>query len=213
MHKAVLVLAAILAGMYPASQANATILTLGEQDFANGSFTSLGVFNTAGAGEPAPFDLFRGNDPIGPNFSESWTFSYSPGAVTSASISIGIFDHDSFVAGNQVASFSVDGFDLTALLNALFEGSGGAQTEYNVYTLALPAGAFAALSDGSATFSLTLQGSTSPPPFNGAGLDFSTLDISNVPEPGTLGLLGVAAAGFFSSRRWRSNRGRATSQA
>lgn len=95
-------------------------------------------FNAASIGEPAPFDGFRGAD-FGPSFSASFTFSYAPGAYTAARLTFGIYDHDSFLEGDQVASFTVDGADLTAELNSIFEASGGQQTEVNVYTIDLSA--------------------------------------------------------------------------
>jgi len=202
-----------------ASQAGAQVnTTLGDQDFTNGTFLSgVAAFNTPSVGEPAPFDQFRGSDPVANSvFSESFTFNYAPiVGVTSATITLGIFDHDSQAAGNQVASFTVDGNDLTALLNADFEARGGSQAEYNVYTVALPGSAFAALLDGSATFGLTLAAPSlgagaTPLPGNGAGLDFATLRIntSAIPESGTLALLAsslLPVAGAVIRRRRSSN--------
>jgi hypothetical protein len=170
--------------------------TLGEQDFTNGTLlANLNDFEAAAIGEPEPFDAFKGND-AGVNFSETWTFSYGAlSNITAASLSLGIFDHDSQAAGSQVSAFSIDGIDLTSLLDAAFESFGGAQLEYNVYTIALPVSILSALADGIATVSLTLKepglqgnsNSSSPTPGNGAGLDFSTLSITSqsttIPEP------------------------------
>jgi hypothetical protein len=201
--------------------AYAVSITLGDQDFADGALVSnVAAFSAPQVGEPAPFGLFLGSDVGTGNFSASWTFNYGAGAVTSASIAFGIFDHDSAATGNQLVSYSVDGIDLTAALNALFEAPGvGTQDEVNVFTLALSGAALAALADGSATFSLSLQapalcgapGTTadcSPVEGNGAGLDFSTLDFTQaqvVSEPATLALLGIALAGLGFRRRTRSS--------
>lgn len=178
-----------------------TVVTLGDQDFADGSTMNIVPFTTAGAGEPAPFGLFIGGD-TSSNFSASWTFSYGAIADTilGGSLILGIYDHESAATGNQVASFTVNGVDLTSALNTLFESHGGASKEDNVYTLTLPSSTFAGLASGTVNVSLSLTGPGlglfDETDFNGAGLDFSTLDIATaVPEPltSTLLLLGVPA--------------------
>jgi len=199
------------------TSALATTITLGDQDFANGSLVNgAAAFAAPQAGEPAPIGVFIGSD-FGPSFSASWTFGYAPGSASSASITIGIFDHDSAAAGDQVAFFGVDGVDLTSGLNTLFESFGGTQAEDNVYTLALSGAALAALADGSATFTLTLKGPglqgipgacCSTTSGNGAGLDFTSLTVNRaaVPEPSSVALLGLGMLGFAFSRRRRSVR-------
>ncbi len=194
------------------------LLTLGEQDFTNGSTPGTADFLTAGGNESAPFDgVFSGADTAS-NFSTSWTFaSYgSQPTILGASLTLGIYDHESAAPGNQVAAFTLNGFDLTSAMSTLFEASGGARSEYDVYTLTLPSSVFATLGTGTATFALALQGpglglfgETS---FNGAALDFSTLRITttaqpptnNVPEPATGALLSMALAGFAATRRRRA---------
>lgn len=135
-------------------------LTLGEQDFADASTPTTGDFLTAGSGESSPFNgVFSGSDVTGPNFSASWTFSYAPQSpVLGASLTLGIYDHESAATGNQVASFKLNGIDLTIELNSLFESRGGASREDNVYVLTLPGTTFASLGTGAAAFELSLQG-------------------------------------------------------
>lgn len=196
--------------------ASGALVTLGEQDYSDGDFIANTLeFNSTAAGEAAPFDMFRGFDGAsGGTFSASWTFDFEPGTFGAAALTLGIFDHDSAASGDQVALFTIDGLDLTADMSALFEGSGGTQLEYNVYTLNLSPLALAQLSDGSATVSLSLAspslgggpGTTGLElffPNNGAGLDFSTLSLAAaaVPEPATLGLLGAGLLGFGFARR------------
>lgn len=188
-----------------------TTVTLGDQDFADGATVTSGTFLTAGAGEPAPFDgVFSGSD-SGENFSANWTFSYAPQApVTGGSVTLGIVDHESAATGDQIGSFTLNGIDLTTDLNTLFESHGGASGEYNVYTLTLPNSTFAALASGTVTFALTLQGPGlgvfGNTDFNGAGLDFSTLNVRTgqtpaVPEPSTMGLLLLGLPALLAARR------------
>ena len=185
--------------------------------FDDGYFPSL-LLEVAPAqeGQPAPFDQGYGADPI-IDFAVDWTFNYSAptGPISAASITVGVLDHDSASPGSQLASFNVDGTDVTATLDAAFEGHGGANNEYNEYTIGLPAGAFPALVDGTALVSLTLQGPVLTPPLfggdpvqesnNGAHIFFSTLQITFVPEPSTFVLLTMGVYGMVSGR-WRRKR-------
>lgn len=182
-------------------------VTAGTQDFVNGAIIDAGNFAAASIGEPAPFDRFYGSDITkGSAFFGDWQFNFLPAEIQHATITIGIFDHDSMASGNQVAGFLLDSFDLTALLNTEFELYGGEQSEYNVYTVLIPAATVSTLADGTASFSLTLQppglGNGIPRELNGngAGLDFARLDFFLVPEPQGL-LLFTLSAGLMASRR------------
>ena len=148
----------------------------------------------------------------------NWTFNAYGGPVVdpilSATIQIGLYDGDSVANGDQVASFTVDGVDLTAALNAVLEAT-PSQTGTEVhYTVSLSAAALAELLDGSATVSLTLQGPgfgvLGDLPNNGAGVDFSILSITTdtgtnppptgIPEPGSAALA-VLGLGLLARRR------------
>ena len=203
------------------SVANAAPVTymLGDADFTNGQIVGTGTFTTASAGDPAPFNQFIGSDVVGPNFTASFTFSYGAIAlpITSATIQLGLYEGDSAASGSQVASFTVDGIDIAALLNTTMEANPGATGQEIYYTVNLSAAAFTTLADGTALFSLTLQGPgrgvLGETTFNGAGLDFATLTIDTqaqgptpVPEPATWSLLLLGALGLVVSRR-RARRG------
>ena len=183
------------------------------------------------AGQAAPFfDQSCGADVLANpgNCSAIWSLSVV-GAITdpilSASLTLGIVDHDSDADGSQLGSFTVDGNSLTGALDAEFEGAGGFDGMYNVYTIDL-AGFFADLADGSALISLALAGPglqtctfdlicpgapvVSDTPFNGANLIFSTLTIETldstippVPLPAAVWLFGTALIGLagFGKRR------------
>ena len=154
---------------------------------------------------------------FGGNFSASWTFNYVPFVepIASASITIGILDHDSAASGNQVNSFLVGGNDMTSALNTAFESAGGSNGEYNVYTLGLDSSVFASL-DGSVTVSLALMGpglqtaliggAITETPSNGAHLIYSSLTVNPVPIPAAapLFLSALAALGFIGRRRRRN---------
>ncbi|HVE15972.1 MAG TPA: PEP-CTERM sorting domain-containing protein [Chthoniobacterales bacterium] len=181
------------------------VVTLGQQDFTDGQMLlGIGAFNAASVGEPAPFDLVYGGDVAGPDFSQSWTFNYAATPdIQAATITIGIYDHDSIATGPQVAFFGVDGIDLTAPLNTAFEGHGGASGEYNIYTVTLPPSAWLSLTDGTATFTLTLKngyGAQGDTTNNGAGLDFASLTYA-VPEPGTCLLVALGLGGVWIAAR------------
>jgi hypothetical protein len=207
-----LMLVAALLVVTPLAKAATFTTSIGNTSppFANGSHPSGVTANGALTGSPAPFNAMCGNDNTS-NCSANWTFSYAPpaGTIVGGTLTLGIFDIDSHAPGNQVASYSVGGTDLTALLNAASEGlnggNGATNSEYDVLTINLPSTTFAALESGSVLISLALQGPglgvlATNPAHNGADLVFSTLDLQTgprVPEPSSLTLLFVAFSAFL----------------
>ncbi|MBV9227345.1 MAG: PEP-CTERM sorting domain-containing protein [Acidobacteriaceae bacterium] len=202
-------------------QAASFSFTLGSPtpSFANGQVPiGTATYNAAVAGNAAPFNGFIGSDVTGPDFSASWSYSYSPivGTIASATLMLGLYDADSAAPGNQVALFTLSGTDLTTSLNtsleALHGGAGAANAEYDILTITLPASTFTALAGGTPALNLRLQGPglgvLGTTPFNGAGLDFSTLTINTqaaVPEPSAcvLAAIGIAAIGWVRFRHRR----------
>lgn len=210
-------LAIFLIGSQPLWSQTPINVQIGTQHFTNGQ-NSIGTFtfDTAVAGQPAPFNTFCGSD-LTANCSATWTFHYTVPAgfsVGSATFDLGIYDIDSAAPGNQVASFTLDGTNnLTGLLNiaanGLDGGTGAPNLQYDVLAISIPSADFSALLSGTATFALTLQGPglavptilnpTGQTARNGAGLDFSSLDITPTPEPVSwlLFLTGVLCFGIM----------------
>jgi len=200
-----------LCGQQPAY---ADTVTIGKQHFTDGTKITTSAYLTAVSGQPAPFfNAFCGFDAT-TNCSANWVFNYvlpTGDSITGATLTLGIFDIDSAAPGNQVGSFMLDGSDsLTSQLNASSEAASSLNSFYNVLTITIPSGFFIDLQSGSAKFALTLSGPglgvLGTTPFNGAGLDFSTLDIASqpstppTPEPATWLLLLTGILGFGIAR-------------
>lgn len=193
----------------------------------------VGQFTTPGDTDGSPFNQFIGSEfDDGSNFAASWNMNFDPaqfGAgpeITGANFTLGIFDHDALAGpADQVALFSINGVNLTALLNAQFNSRGGQDFEYNIYTFALPNTVFATLLTGTVNVTLNLQGNGRvfflldpqdpaseiefETAFNAAGVDFSSLSIdyrnsteppSEIPEPGTMLLSGL---GLLAAWAWK----------
>jgi hypothetical protein len=152
--------------------------------FSDGTHQSSATYIAATSVNPAPFNAACGTDAFS-NCSAAWTFSYtvpSGDNVTSAILSLGIFDNDSAAMGSQVASFTLNGTTvLTSLLDASSEAANSANSFYNVLTITVPGSDITALDGGTATFALSLQGpglgALTTSTFNGAGLVYSELDM------------------------------------
>jgi hypothetical protein len=197
-----------LVAVLSASPASAASITLGLQNYVDGA--GIGDFVDFPTVEEAPFDNVCGHDEDGPSCATSWAFALGgPLSVTSASFTVGMLDHDSAAAGDQLAFFRIGGVDLTASLNALLETHGGQQATANIYTLDLPASVLASFLSGSLLVEFGFQNGMrddgSVTPFNSVAFDFATLEFQPVPEPATILLVGGGAAALVG-RRLRSRR-------
>lgn len=189
--------------------------------------TLLPDISNAQAGQAAPFDTGCGG--LFSSCSTGWQFNYGAIAdpILSATIDIGIWGHDSSANDSQLSAFSVDGQDLSATLDVLFEASGGAFEEYNVYSVSLGAGLFADLADGVADILFALKGPglvfeialfdgcgcVIQSDTNGANLIFSTLTIETqdvtippipIPAAAPLFLSALALMGLYRRRVLRN---------
>ena len=207
-------------------QAGMITTTLGNNasGFNDGDTPTVPEIGTAQAGQPAPFNTSKGADLLGPNLSESWTFNYGAIAdpILSASLTLGIVDHDSSATGDQLSLFEINNNSLFTELNTLFEAAGGSGDKtYKEYSINLPNSFLAGLAPGTATVELDLTGPGLLPDlfgggfvessFNGAFLIFSTLTIETedevVPEVPTPPALALALLGF-GMMAWRRRRSR-----
>ena len=177
----------------------------------------IGGASFNGSTDAAPFDTLLGSDSNGPNFSAAWSHVYGAldGVVASASLEIGIHDIDSLAAGNQVALFTLNGIDLTALLNAAVEAKPYESNLYGIFTIVLPNTVYAPLLTGNVNFLLNLQNGRSAStdrPFNAGYLDYSKLTINTrvvdpgpdpIPEPATWAMMisGFGLVGAAMRRR------------
>lgn len=192
-------------GIAPATAAVLISQTLGEQDFANLATATSAPYLAAAGNETSPFSQIFGGDAVS-NGSFSWTFNYSPvlQSIGSATVLMALYETESSASGSQIASFLINGIDLTSQMNTLHEATPGASSQIVHYTLVLPSTVFASLATGTVTFSLTLQGPglgiLGETNFNGGGIDFSTLTINDadqgpaIPEPSSLWLLAGGVA-------------------
>jgi len=211
MTKYIRVIAGILAtGLVSIAPAGAGTITdtLGEQDYIDGASPILSAdFYSAGFGEVAPFDgSFFGSDVSDTLGAISFTHNFSLAGTTpsNASITFGLFDHDSYEINQDTIDIFFDGViqDDSVWLGISAIPSGISVRSMNVDT--------GLLLDGALTVSIvaTKRGQVTggiDDSFwkgNGIGVDYSTLKIedqtgpSAIPLPATLPLL-IGALGLI----------------
>src|SRR5580658_9785571 len=131
--------------------------------FTNGSLVTSAAYAAAVSGKSAPFNGFCGSISKGDCTDVSWTFDYTVPAgntITGAELTLGILDiESSYGTGTPVGSFTLDGTDdLTSILNSAAVATDSVSTEYNILQIGIPGTDLTDLSNGVATFELTLSG-------------------------------------------------------
>jgi len=203
--------------LIPTANAGTINYTLGNGStgFVDGDTPGILEILNAQSGQAAPFNGVIGHSVITDPNNVNWLFNY--GAITdtiiNASLSFGIWDLDSAASGSQLDSFSVEGTDLTADLNTMFEVAATNYNEYNEFTLNFDNSFFANVADGLFSVDLDIGGQGFQTAFNESNFNryfllSSTLTIETedvvmpgpdpkpVPEPTTLLLLAGAIAGL-----------------
>jgi hypothetical protein len=222
---AILILAGALSLTVPA-KADEISTSLGNpfSSLTNGqTAVTSGAYAAAVAGQLAPFNAFCGSISGGDCTNVTWTFNYTvPAAdtVTGATLILGILDiESSYGTGNPVASLTLDGTDdLTSLLNTAAVATNSIAGEYNILQINIPGTDFMDLSDGTATFDLTLAGPghgiLGPTASHVSGFVYSTLDITAtagstppppMPEPATSALLMLGLAALATTATLRKH--------
>lgn len=212
---------AAAAAVAPAVSAATTIDQRGTRVQVDGADATdgqqFGSLRFNGSSDATPFDVLLGVDSQ-QNFSAAWSHNYGAlsGSVSSAFLEIGIWDIDSAAAGNQVGLLTLNGIDLTALLNADVESRAYGTGIYGIYTIQLPDTVYAALLGGTSNFLLNLQGpginALGGTNFNAAILDFARLTINTattvpgpdpIPEPASWAMMiaGFGLSGTALRRR------------
>lgn len=185
-----------------ATAGSATVLdAMGDRDFAdNVAPGGVANFEGANAGDPTGFNEFRGSD-FGSSFATfSFSHSFAPlTGATSASLTLGIYDHDSTTSSQPGLSIMFDG---VAQDVSMWAGI-SATPAYN-YIRAMSVD-LALLADGNLDVvisSLGVPGQNG----NGLGIDFSELsaEIGAVPVPASGLLILGALGGIAAIKRKRS---------
>lgn len=186
---------------------------LGEQDFLDGQtpITSSAVVD-AGVGEPFPFDgTIFGDDRIAGDFgSFEYIHDFALGGLspTSATLTIGLIDHDSFFGTPPLDTIDLF-FDGIQQPDDMFLGISFASSSASVVQVPVP---IALLLDGVLTVRVaaTLSGEADSLPGNSLAVDFSVLNI--VPEPTTISLLALGSLAWIRRSAFGITYRRKTSQ-
>lgn len=183
------------------SASAAVLQMLGDQDFADGqtTITAADISGNA-AGDPAPFNIIFGSDPGGGLGNISFTHNFAaPVGATSASIEIGLVDHDSFSAGEDTIDILFDG---VAQDTSIWEGISSSPVSAHIRSMVVD---LALLADGILNVQIVATSAGGTNTGNGIVVDFSKLsaDVNGVIPLPASGLLLLSALGFGALRRKR----------
>ncbi len=200
----VLAIAVVCFGAVVAACAQAATIThtLGDNDFRPDAGISLSLFSGRRAGDPPPFNVFSGSDRGSRGFV---TFTHVVPVLEyeeDGVLELAIFDHDSFMPGQDTLDISFDGVQQDTSMWEGISMSGRA----SIHTRSMPVapeffldGILDVVIEGR---SFAGHGQTS----NGLGVDFSSLTVTIVPLPasGLFLLCAVLGLGIHGRRKPRA---------
>ncbi len=171
---------------------------LGEQDFLDGQTPILSSETfLAGQGESYPFNgVLFGDDRYDNDFGE-FTYTHTTLApitdIVSATLTIGLIDHDSFDSVDTIDFF----FDGIQQNDSAFIGISHNPSSASVVTVPVD---ISLLSDGQLV--VRFISNAAPPSNHGNSIapDFSLMSVQVIPEPATLALLGLPLLAYRNRR-------------
>ena len=197
--KEILAISAMVLGLAAGSASATVIDMLGTKEFNDGDGPIFVEFTANANGDPAPFNQFIGND-LNSGSVADISFTHNIGPVpgaTSASIELGIYDHDSFSATDDTLDIFFDGVlqDTSAWL-----GISSSPATHHIRSMVVDV---ALLIDGLLDVRIV---SSVPAGLsgNGIGVDYSKLTVEGaIPLPAS-GILLLSAFGLIALRRKKS---------
>jgi len=175
---------------------------IGDQDFTDGSIVPLTDFLAASGGDPAYFNSVSGSDPGGTfgNISYSHNFLLGGATPTTASLTLGLYDHDALGAGEDTINIFFDGIQQN---DDVWKGISTDNRGYYIRSMDV---ATSLLLDG--ILNVQVVGTPiSGEPGNFIGIDFSSLAIqtSAVPVPAAVWLFGTGLLALFGFSNRKSS--------
>ncbi|MEQ8211202.1 MAG: hypothetical protein RH917_15350 [Lacipirellulaceae bacterium] len=184
----------------------ATIVRIGIQEFEDGDILTKAEFSASQGIEPRKINTPLGNDLSNQSLSNQrasgWWYLDFDGNYRSASIRMGLWEHDSSAPGHQISFFYINDHDYSDQLNRQLDAHGGGQLEYNIYSVDLPDLTLEELSTGRVHLRLGFGGARANSG-NFGGFDFFELHLVEIPETSTLSIATASIASITMRRRYR----------